>query len=144
MSPRRDNRIAAFQFLYLWDINPPKDLDMELKKFLKDQEHPREYYEFAEDLIHGTIENRSGIDSEIMSYAENWSFKRIAKVDLAILRLSIYELLYRLDIPPVVSINEAIDLSKIFSIPDAGRFINGILDQLKMKLNRPLRESVSD
>ena len=144
MSNRRDNRIAAFQFLYRWDINPPEDIEVELKQFFDDQENPREFYDFAEELIHGTIENRDEIDSEINSYAQNWSFRRIAKVDLAILRLAIYELLYRTDIPPVVSINEAIDLTKVFSIPDARRFINGILDQLKAKLNRPSREPVID
>jgi N utilization substance protein B len=144
MSNRRDNRIAAFQFLYMWDINPPEDIEVELKQFFDDQENPREFYDFAEELIHGTIENRDEIDSEINSYAQNWSFRRIAKVDLAILRLAIYELLYRTDIPPVVSINEAIDLTKVFSIPDARRFINGILDQLKAKLNRPSREPVID
>lgn len=144
MSTRRDNRIAAFQFLYMWDINPPEDLDIELKQFFDDQENPREFYNFAEELIRGTIEKRDEIDREINSYAQNWSFRRIAKVDLAILRLAIYELLYRTDIPPVVSINEAIDLTKVFSIPDARRFINGILDELKAKLNRPSREPVID
>jgi len=144
MSTRRDNRIAAFQFLYMWDINPPEDLEIELKQFFDDQEYPREFYNFAEELIRGTLDNRDEIDGEINSYAQNWSFRRIAKVDLAILRLAIYELLFRTDIPPVVSINEAIDLTKVFSIPDAGRFINGILDQLKEKLNRPLREPVID
>ena len=144
MSIRRDNRIAAFQFLYMWDINPTDDLDIELKQFFDDQENPREFYNFAEELIRGTLDNRDEIDGEINSYAQNWSFRRIAKVDLAILRLAIYELLFRTDIPPVVSINEAIDLTKVFSIPDARRFINGILDQLKEKLNRPFREPVID
>jgi len=144
MSTRRDNRIAAFQFLYMWDINPPEDLEIELKQFFDDQKNPRKFYNFAEELIRGTLDNHDAIDSEINSYAQNWSFRRIAKVDLAILRLAIYELLFRTDIPPVVSINEAIDLTKVFSIPDAKRFINGILDQLKEKLNRPLREPVID
>ena len=144
MSTRRDNRIAAFQFLYMWDINPPEDLEIELKQFFDDQKNPREFYNFAEELIRGTLDNHDAIDSEINSYAQNWSFRRIAKVDLAILRLAIYELLFRTDIPPVVSINEAIDLTKVFSIPDAKRFINGILDQLKEKLNRPLREPIID
>ncbi len=144
MSIRRDNRIVAFQFLYIWDINPPGNLDIELEQFFNDKGNPREFYNFADDLIRGTIENCNEIDSEINSYAQNWSFQRIAKVDLAILRLAIYELLYRKDIPPVVSINEAIDLTKVFSIPDAKRFINGILDQLKAKLNRPLRKPTID
>jgi N utilization substance protein B len=81
------------------------------------------------------------VDEVIKVYAKNWDFKRIARVDLAILRLAIHEMLHRRDIPPVVSINEAIDLSKEFSNPDAKRFINGILDQFKLTLNRPLRDA---
>jgi len=123
----------------MWEANPPASLNDELLIFFSGQEHPREYYSFAEELIHGTIEHIEEINGIIKEYAKNWDFKRIARVDLAILRLAIYEMLYRKDIPPVVSINEAIDLSKLFSIPDAKRFINGILDQFKLKLDRPLR-----
>jgi transcription antitermination protein NusB len=142
MSRRRDNRIAAVQFLYMWEANPPQSLTDELLNFFTSQEeHPREYYSFAEELIQGAIEHMAEIDAVIKEYAKNWDFKRIARVDLAILRLAIYEMLYRKDIPPVVSINEAIDLSKLFSIPDAKRFINGILDQFKLKIDRPLRDA---
>ena len=140
MSTRRDNRIAALQFLYQWDINPSGNLSGDLQFFIEGQEHPREYYSFTEELIHGVIEHRKEIDTVIRDYAQNWDFKRIAKIDLAILRLAIYEMLYRNDIPPIVSINEAIDLSKMFSIEEAKRFINGILDQFKTRLQRPLRE----
>ena len=64
---------------------------------------------------------------------------RIARVDLAILRLAVFELLFRPDIPPIVSINEAIDLAKTFSSGESRRFINGVLDSVKGRLNRPLR-----
>lgn len=141
MSRRRDNRIAAVQFLYMWEANPPKELDQELERFFEEQAHPLEYYSFAEELIRGAIEHVEEEDAVVREYARNWDFKRIARVDLAILRLAIYEMLFRKDIPPVVSINEAIDLSKAFSIPDAKRFINGILDQFKLKLDRPLRDA---
>lgn len=141
MSSRRDNRIAAVQFLYMWEVNPPDHLPTELAWFFSTQEHPREYYQFAEELIHGAIEHVGELDEVIRTYAQNWDFKRIAKIDLAILRLAIFEMLHRRDIPPIVSINEAIDLSKIFSIADAKRFINGILDQFKGTLDRPLREA---
>jgi N utilization substance protein B len=140
MSRRRDNRIAAVQFLYMWEANPPQSLNDELCTFFSGQEHPREYYSFAEELIHGVVEHVEEVDAVIKEYAKNWDFKRIARVDLAILRLAIYEMVHRKDIPPVVSINEAIDLSKLFSIPDAKRFINGILDQFKLKIDRPLRD----
>jgi N utilization substance protein B len=141
MSRRRDNRVAALQFLYMWEANPPEDLAVELRRFFEGQEHPRDYYSFGEELAVGAIEHVVEVDEVIKVYAKNWDFKRIARVDLAILRLAIHEMLHRRDIPPVVSINEAIDLSKEFSNPDAKRFINGILDQFKLTLNRPLRDA---
>ena len=141
-SQRRENRMSAVQFLYQWEMNRPERLADDLYYFFDDQEEDRSYYAFAEELINGAIENIEIIDQEIASHASNWTFERIAKVDLAILRLAIFELLYRTDIPPIVSINEAIDLSKVFSSPDSKRFINGILDKMKNKITRPLRKAV--
>ncbi len=140
MSTRRDNRIAAMQFLYSWEINPSGDLDTDVRLFFKAQENPRDYYNFAEELIYGVIKKGEVLDSNINDNAQNWNFKRIAKVDLAILRLAIYELLYRPDIPPVVTINEAIDMGKLYSGLESKRFINGILDNIKKQLKRPFRE----
>ena len=144
MSVRRDNRMGVVQFLYMWDLNPSEDLAEELFRFFSERQQPRSYFAFAEELIQGVLQRLESLDSEIKAYAQNWSFERIAKIDLAILRMAIFELLYRSDIPPVVSINEAIELSKIFSNEDAKRFINGILDKVAEKLQRPLREPVVD
>jgi transcription antitermination protein NusB len=138
---RRENRIAAMQFLYACSLNPPTNLASQLTLFYDDKERERDFYAFSEELIAGVLDNLEEVDAEIKAYAENWDFDRIAKMDLAILRLAIYELLKRLDIPPIVSINEAIDLSKQFSGPDSKRFINGILDKMKGKIQRPLREA---
>lgn len=80
------------------------------------------------------------LDGHIKGLAHNWEFERIAKIDLAILRLAMFEMLHRKDIPPVVSINEAIDLSKLYSSADAKRFINGVLDRMKDQLGRDLRK----
>lgn len=141
MSSRRDNRVAAVQFLYMWEINPSGGLKEDMTEFLQSLEGELDYYRFAEELILGVIGRRDEVDAVIKEYAQNWDFSRIAKIDLSILRLAIYEMLYRDDIPPIVTINEAIELSKIFSIEDAKRFINGILDEFKLKLQRPLREA---
>ena len=140
-SQRRDNRICVIQFLYQWELNKPEELADAVCAFLEGREKPRDYYSFAEELIYGAIENMGEIDEQIQAHASNWKFERIAKVDLAILRLAIHELLHRTDIPPIVSINEAIDLSKVFSNPDSKRFINGILDKMKDQINRPLRKA---
>jgi transcription antitermination protein NusB len=108
--------------------------------FFSGLEEPRDHYAFAEELIHGVIARQDEIDGHIRGLAHNWEFDRIARIDLAILRLAIFEMLYRKDIPPVVSINEAIDLSKNFSTADSKRFINGILDRMKDKLGRDARK----
>ena len=138
---RRDGRVAAVQYLYAWSLNRPDNLLEDLRVFFPSLEQPREHYAFGEELIHGTIEHAPEIDGHIKSLAHNWEFDRIAKIDLAILRVAIYEMIYRKDIPPVVSINEAIDLSKQFSNADAKRFINGILDRLKDQLGRDARKA---
>ncbi|MGB0335298.1 MAG: transcription antitermination factor NusB [Opitutales bacterium] len=140
-SQRRENRMSAVQFLYQWELNKPEQLNDALRVFIESQDQERDYYTFAEELIHGVLENVDQVDQEIKSYAANWTFERIAKVDLSVLRLAIYELLHRRDIPPIVSINEAIELGKIYSNPDSKRFINGILDQMKNKIDRPLRRA---
>jgi transcription antitermination protein NusB len=138
---RRDGRVAALQYLYAWSINNPANIAKDLETFFASMEHPRSHYEFGEQLIHGIIENINEIDARIRTLAQNWEFDRIAKIDLAILRLAIYEMIYRNDIPPVVSINEAIDLSKEYSNQDAKRFINGILDRLKDQIGRDARKA---
>ena len=138
---RRDGRVAALQYLYAWSMNPPANLANDLGTFFENCESPREHYAFGEELIHGVIEHCAEIDAHIKGLAHNWEFERIAKIDLAILRLAMFEMIFRKDIPPVVSINEAIDLSKQFSNADAKRFINGILDRLKDQLGRDARKA---
>ena len=133
--------MACIQFLYQWEMNKPEELLDSLRTFLEDQEEERDYYTFAESLILGVIKHIDHLDKEIAQYASNWKLERIAKVDLTILRLAVYELHHRLDIPPIVIINEAIDLGKTFSNTDSKRFINGILDQVKNTIQRPLRKA---
>ena len=138
LASRRENRIATMQFLYM-QIVSGADLIEDLSAFFATKDNERDFYAFAEELIAGVNEHRQEIDELIAKYATNWSIDRIAKVDLAILRLAIFELLHREDIPPIVSINEAIDLSKTFSSAESRRFVNGVLDNVKGTLSRPLR-----
>ncbi len=138
---RRDGRVAAMQYLYAWSINPPTNLSQDLETFFENMEQPRGHYGYAEEVIQGVILNAEDIDARIKALAQNWEFGRIARIDLAILRVAIFEMIHRKDIPPVVSINEAIDLSKQFSNADAKRFINGILDRLKDQVGRDARKA---
>ena len=139
ISQRSDNRRAAMQFLYSWEYNRPEVLDDGIRSFFETQEQPRDYFVFAEKLIRGVLTHVESIDEEIQQLARNWTFERIARVDLAILRLAIFELRHCEDIPPIVSINEAVELGKEFSKDDSKRFINGILDKVKDTLTRPSR-----
>ena len=141
---RRECRAAAFQYLYAWSVNRPAHLPTDLQLFFEHLDHPRDYYAFADELIHGAIDHIAELDENIKALAHNWEFDRIAKIDLAILRLAMFEMLHRKDIPPVVSINEAIDLSKQYSSADAKRFINGVLDRMKDKLGRDSRKPTTE
>jgi N utilization substance protein B len=138
---RHDGRVAALQYLYAWSINTPDNPVDDLRIFFEGQEQPRDHYSFGEEIIDGVIKNQVEIDAQIKVLAQNWEFERIAKIDLAILRIAMFEMLHRKDIPPVVSINEAIDISKQFSNADSKRFINGILDRLKDQLGRDSRKA---
>jgi transcription antitermination factor nusB len=136
---RRENRAAAMQFLYMRDVNKGMPIGEALDAFFSTKENDRAFYSFAEELIAGVESHIKDVDAMISKSAINWSTDRIAKVDLAILRLAIFELLFREDIPPVVSINEAVDLAKEYSSAEARRFVNGVLDNVKNTLKRPLR-----
>ena len=163
MGKRREARERAVQFLFQHDLNPPEDLQAALEQFWESQRaaaiaeekavatwgQPMELPPptadeaavrlFAEPLIRGTLEWRDEADAVIKKHAKNWELHRIAAVDRNILRLAIYEMLHRDDIPPVVSINEAVDIAKKFSTQDSGKFVNGILDKVKGELMRPAR-----
>jgi N utilization substance protein B len=141
---RRESRAAALQFLYAWSLNKPANVADDLHLFFQNLEKPRDHYAFADELIHGVLTHIDEIDGHIRTLAHNWEFDRIARIDLAILRLAIFEMLFRKDIPPVVSINEAIDLSKNFSTADSKRFINGILDRMKDKAGRDARKATTE
>ncbi|MCR5183489.1 MAG: transcription antitermination factor NusB [Opitutales bacterium] len=101
--------------------------------------HARNFYAFAEQLADGVLNNLEMIDEKIKAYLRNWDFDRVEKVAMIILRLAVYELTMRVDIPPIVSINEALDLTKELASPDAKRFVNGVLDQISQTLGRPRR-----
>ena len=94
---------------------------------------------FADRLIRGTLEHRDALDLQIKNHAQNWDLHRMAVVDRNILRMAIYEMTYREDIPPIVSINEAVDIAKKFSTQDSGKFVNGLLDKIKGEILRPAR-----
>jgi N utilization substance protein B len=163
MGKRREARERAVQFLFQHDLNPPQELQSALDQFWDSQRAAAIAEEkgtanwgqpvelppattdeaavrlFADPLIRGALEHRDESDDVIKKHAKNWELHRIAAVDRNILRLAIFEMLHRDDIPPIVSINEAVDIAKKFSTQDSGKFVNGILDSVKAELMRPAR-----
>jgi len=163
MGIRREARERAVQFLFQYDLNQPEDLAEALRVFWEGQRsaalaedkagarwgevvqlppptaEEAQVREFAEPLIRGTLEHLTELDEQIKKYAKNWDLHRMAVVDRNILRLAIFEMLHREDIPPIVSINEAVDIAKRFSTEESGKFVNGILDKIKGDLMRPSR-----
>jgi len=141
MGLRRDGREAAIQFLYQYDTFKPANLDEALAGFWKQTEEPQNVRDFANDLLRGALEKLPEVDAKIRTLADNWDFERLAVVDRNILRLAVYEMLFRPEIPPVVSINEAIEIAKKFSTAESGKFVNGLLDRVKKELLRPARQA---
>lgn len=101
-----------------------------LEKSGIDEEPTKDDIAFVNDIVEGIQANIDEIDSRIQKAALDWTIERMARVDLSILRISAYEILYRKDIPTAVSINEAVDLAKLFSDEKAPKFINGLLGKL--------------
>jgi len=134
MHGRRKAREVALQVLYSLNF-VSLDVEKAQELFWGNFVAPKSAKEFAAMLIEGTWHHREELDALIAGCSDNWSLSRMSKVDISILRLAVFELLYCSDIPPKVSINEAVDLGKTFGSENSGSFINGILDALNLKIN---------
>ena len=145
MASRRKGRIQAFQTLYAWDIagslpggslpggslpegSPPAE------NTAAEQTETITGDDFSRLLVTGTLENITPIDTMIRRHLQNWDFSRLNRVDLAILRISAYALMYQTDTAPSIIINEAIAISKEYGTDDSYRFINGVLDSIRKTL----------
>lgn len=131
MRKRTKARECALQILYAMDIFKD-DAGDRIKVYWDNQEEEEdaEVKKFANLLVRGVMKNHEAIDGMITKYATNWDISRMAVIDRNILRLATFELLFTDDIPPKVSINEAIDIAKRFGDKDSGKFVNGILDKI--------------
>lgn len=138
MSGRHESRTLAVQFLFQRDFNKG-DLDEALADFWPEHKAGPRIRVFAEELIRGVEAERANLDDQLAKFAANWDVKRMGAVDRNVMRLALYEMNHRKDIPPVVSINEAIELAKELSSDESGKFVNGILDRARKELDRPAR-----
>ncbi|MBN1646436.1 MAG: transcription antitermination factor NusB [Spirochaetales bacterium] len=134
MGQRHQARIIAFQGIFSWEMTNNPAEEILAFSWLDDKEIKNEISIFASLLLTGTIDNIESIDKVIKDNIDNWDFSRITKVDLAILRISAYSLLFQNDIPASVTIDEAINMAKEFGTDDSYRFINGVLDGIKKNL----------
>ncbi len=153
---RREGREAAIQFLFQLDFQTPDGTlpDADFWKLRNGTEDPDDLNPmparspiapkaraFAESLVLGVCTHREQVDELIVRFARNYQLSRLAAVDRNILRLAVYELLYNTEVPPVVAINEAIELAKQFGSEESGRFVNGLLDRVRAEVPRPARQA---
>lgn len=130
---RRKGRILAFQALYAWDVSKIEVSDLLDFNWLEQDRINKlgaEGILFPRLLISGAIENIEEIDAKIKLFLNNWDFDRLSKVELAILRLSVYSLLFQKDVHPSIVIDEAIDIARDYGGDESYKFINGILDSI--------------
>jgi len=129
MGKRRHSRELAIKVLFHLEFSSD-DPAVAFDLICDDFGAPENIKPFSKELVLGVCVHLKDLDNLIGKASKNWRLERIAKVDRSILRLAAYELLYRADIPPKVSINEAVDLGKKFGTEESGAFINGVLDKI--------------
>ncbi|GBD39139.1 MAG: N utilization substance protein B [Deltaproteobacteria bacterium] len=143
MGKRRRARELTLQFLYQYEIlkeSSPEDVNFSevFDLFWNTRGIPSddEARRFATVLITGTCENMEGIDNIISRYSKHWKLSRMSKIDRNILRMATYEMVYLRNIPPAVTINEAVELAKKYGTEESGAFVNGILDRIRIALEK--------
>jgi len=130
MRKRTKARECALKVLYQIEMTADDGVTSLSKYWEREPEAEESVKEFTSLLVKGVEENSKSIDEIISKYATNWQIGRMAVIDRNIMRLATYEILYAEDIPPKVSINEAVDIAKKYGDKDSGKFVNGILDKI--------------
>lgn len=136
MGVRRDAREAAVQYLYQREVQADES-DALLGEFFQLRGLSPSARRFCESLLQGWMAHRKEIDEAISCHARNYDFSRLSAVDRNILRIACQEILFCEDIPPAVAINEAIEIAKKFSTAESGKFVNGILDNIRRVRRKP-------
>lgn len=138
MGGRRQSRELALQALFFLDMNSSKDVQADVAAFCLENEAALTpmVRPFFMDLVQGVITAMDKIDPMLETYSKNWKVSRMPVVDRNIMRIAAFELLERQDIPPSVTINEAVDIAKKYSTRESGSFVNGILDRIRLSIGR--------
>ena len=133
---RREAREAALQFLFSHDLNNETQPD-QCADFWELRTARPKVRDFASELLEGIFEHRAELDLAIDAACQNYTLARLAAIDRNILRLAVYEILYREDIPIPVTLNEAIEIAKRFGNAESAGFVNGVLDRIQREHSRP-------
>ncbi len=135
---RRETREWIVQFLFQLDFNP-EPIDIALKDFWEEKNPVEREKKYAEEIIKGVVQRKEELDERLSQYAKRWDSDRMGAVDRTVMRVALFEMLHREDVPPIVSINEAVHFAKDFSSFQSGRFVNGVLDRIRKDIDRPAR-----
>lgn len=138
MGDRRQSRELALQALFFLDMNSSKDVPADVEAFCLENEADLTptVRPFFMDLVQGVLTAMDKIDPMLETCSKNWKVSRMPVVDRNIMRIAAFELLERPDIPPSVTINEAVDIAKKYSTRESGSFVNGILDRIRLSIGR--------
>ncbi len=138
MGDRRQSRELALQALFFLDMNSSNDVPADVEAFCLENEAALTptVRPFFMDLVQGVIAAMDKIDPMLETYSKSWKVSRMPVVDRNIMRIAAFELLERQDIPPSVTINEAVDIAKKYSTRESGSFVNGILDRIRLAIGR--------
>jgi len=131
MRRRTRAREIAVQFLYQLDLRGDEVLEF-LHEYVERDSADKDVRDFAIRLIQGSRRHQEATDTRLREVTRNWDLSRMATLDRNVLRMAVFELLHCPDIPPKVTINEAIEIGKKFSTQNSGAFINGILDRVRL------------
>jgi N utilization substance protein B len=142
MGTRRQARELAMQALFSMDMNTDYSAQA-IAEYCRSFPPSQRAYPYFHHLVTGVLQHKVDIDTVIERYANNWKIKRMAGVDRNVLRLAVFELLFCADIPAKVAINEAIDIGKKFGTLETGSFINGIIDSIRIAIDKGQLETIS-
>ena len=135
MGTRRQARELAMQALFYMDMRNNASVEM-LERFCGNFNPSKKARPFFRMLVNGVLEAGGELDALIKRFSKNWDINRMSCVDRNVMRIAVFELLYCDDIPPKVSINEAVDVGKKFGTEESGAFINGIMDSIRGELEK--------
>ena len=133
---RTHGRHAALQILFWFDGANVPSVDQAIETFWRSFEGEPEGRSYADEIVHGVSTTQNELDAKIVAASNNWRLERMSKVDRNVLRLGVWELVQKLDVPRAVILDEAIELAKAYGSEDSGSFVNGVLDRIADVLGR--------